>query len=352
MSNTAMLQSMLAQNTKILDRYISQNNHDQVAIWTEKVNKVRAQLGEPPLGGGAPAGAPAAAPQQQYGAPAQQEHTYDNRGPPPNQYQAPPATNQYSAPPPAASSYQAPQHSYQAPQASYGGDPMQKLDQEMQELRSANAKLREQLAQREDAISRDARMHTLETADFNARHQELMAGQQKFDSHLAEKQKKMDDILREQSDGARRNDELVAQQTVKSAQTLRDKDTEIEAKNRAIEHANTEYERLNADLIAQGESAETHIRILTGEKDRLQEAVDHSRAQVVAKQTEIEQIQRTLAGIAKQEEEESLKLNEFVQKSIKAIKLAADSSTDGNIVISSKANVGFADLTITTVVNK
>jgi DNA repair exonuclease SbcCD ATPase subunit len=344
---------MLANNTKILERYISQGNHEQIAIWQEKVDKLRAQLGEGPDPGHGHdnRGSSYASQPAQH---ASQQHASQQFQ---NQYSSQPVTapTHYSTPSPAQPTYNQPppQQAYQQP--SYSQDPIQKMEQEMQELRQANARLREQLAQKEEVNSRESRMHTLEAGDMNGRIQELMATQLKFDGLLSEKQSKIDLILREQTESERRNTELMAQQTVRDSQTLREKEAELESKVKGISQANNHLQQLNADLVSQQESANTHVRILADEKDRLQESVDLSRSQVLAKQQEIEQVQKTLAAIAREQEEEAAKLGEFVSKSISAIKLATESSSHSNmanIVVKSTSNVGFGSLTIKTIVEK
>jgi len=226
-----------------------------------------------------------------------------------------------------------------------------KIEAEMQELRGANARLREQLAQKEDVLSKDSRMHSMQSSEMNTRIQELQVTQSKFDSQLAEKQAKIDALLREQSEGDRRSTELLAQQTVKGSQLLREKEAELESKQSLIVQGNLQIKQLHTDLASQQDSANTHLRILTDEKDKLQDAVDQARSQSLAKQQEIEQLQKTLQSIAKEQELENAKLGDFVTKSISAIKLASENSIEnmGNLVITSTSNVGFASLTIKTI---
>lgn len=112
----ALLQQMLANHIKLLERYQRENNAERVAEWQGKVDKLRAQLGQPvsspqqfnPPTSGYGAGAPA----QQYGAP--------------STYNPPPAnTGGYGAPPSQTAQYNQPNGGYNNPptQATYSAQP-------------------------------------------------------------------------------------------------------------------------------------------------------------------------------------------------------------------------------------
>jgi len=346
----ALLQQMLTTNTKMLEKYMREGNAEQIAVYQGKVDKLRQQL-EGDSGAGMSTPTYSNQPQSFSAPPAgfqpQSAYPPQNQGQPQSQFNSQPApTQNFSSPAP---SFSQPSTPYQQ-----GPPDLSSLDREMQELRTANARLREALAQKEDAISKESRMHALEANEMNARIQELKGKQSSFDALVAEKQAKIDEIVKEAQETERRNTELLNQQSSKSAAALRSKEIEYDEKVALLTRTEEQINTLRAELAAQEQSGASQVRIVTEERDRLQESVDQLRASIRTKQDQIDGIQQALSNIKNKQEEEAKAVGIFVTKSIGAIKLAVESSqaqiSAGPLEITAKANVGFANLSITTLV--
>jgi len=225
----------------------------------------------------------------------------------------------------------------------------------MQEMRLTNARLREQLAQKEEQHAKDAHANSLKSGEMSNRIQELLLNQTKFDSILAEKQARLDELLRDSGDAERRSVEQLSAQTLKSSQAIRAKDLELEDRAKALAQINSRVDHVSSQLLLQKENTNTQISGLNAEKSRLQEALDHSRGQFRTKQEQFEKLQQSLAKIQAEKQDEANQVGTFVSKSLAAIKLVSETSdkqnNKGTLVVKATSNLGFSDMTIETTIN-
>jgi len=399
----ALLQQMLANHVKLLERYQRENNVERVAEWQAKVDKLRAQLGQPVQSsapqqfnpqpsGGAYGASPA---QQQYGAPT---GGYGNQPPQTQGYGAPqPTQNQYTQPTggysnPAQPQYgnpaaqQAPsqptytaqptQPAYNAPQMNYNQPPAQQTyqpvqappqdfsqsreylakDMEMQEMKLTNARLREQLAAKEETYAKETRAHQAQANELHAKINELLLASTTVDGTLSEKAAKIDELGREHAEAERRSVENLTQQTLKAGQAIRAKELEVEEKSKLVYLATDQVNQLTAQLQQQQEATLSQVRSLDDDKSRLQEALEHARNQDRQKEEQLEALQHQFDTVKLEQEDEANQVGVFVSKSMQAIKLAEENAktqgSQGTLVVVSESNLGFGSLSIKTVLNK
>jgi len=221
-------------------------------------------------------------------------------------------------------------------------------------MKLTNARLRDQLAGKEETHHIEVRASQSKANEMGSKIQELLLAQTNFNGVLAEKDIRIEDLQRQSAEAERHRIELMSQQTLKSDNSIRVKDLEVEERARGVSRAQETLGQLNSQLTSQQDSVNYQVRSLEDETNRLNEALDHAKAQLRLKQEQLETHQATLAKVKKGLEDEANQVGVFVSKSLNAIKLAKNQSKDqgakGKIVLTSKSNLGFAELTIQQVI--
>jgi len=323
----SMQKQMLASHTKILERYVRDGQHDKIAEWQMKVDKLRQQIEE--IEG--PSMQQSYQPSQQYnqpggynqaptGGPNQRPYTqnpsqppYGNQPPPQQGYPQGsnyPSGPQGNQPPPQqqgyqqGSSYSSGQQAYQPSQPVQPAVPhVTATEKRAQEILSeTNLKLQIELDKKETIITSKS-----EEVD-------------RLNLHIKG--------LSEQLQG------------VKSSNMDR------------ISHLEREFALLKTDFEDVKLSKQ---RELEQQRMTMQREIDQSAKIIQEKDSNVTNLSSQLTKIKNDQEEEQVKLGTFVGKAVGSLKMANQCCQEtggfGSLCVESSAKLGFSTLTIKSVIN-